>query len=122
MKDWLVSDIGGAFSDSELVRRLESWKNARAVAKPRASARKPESEFESLLEPFHGQSAGIRSMIAFGPISSDSDAQVFRVGPEDREFAKHEVVKREVVKEDPIRPVSHPAAGERIYLLDSLAR
>src|SRR5262249_51378216 len=89
MKDWLISDDNGTLPESDLVKRLESWKRAaicteysgavltagtgspvaevarRATLELKSSAidaplQDPDAEIESLLQPFLEQSAPIR--------------------------------------------------------------
>ncbi len=73
MKHWLISDDTGTFSEGDLIERLEAWKQARHVdsvasksSGPSASSQDLQSEIDRLLQPFRGQSAAIRSVVAMG--------------------------------------------------------
>jgi hypothetical protein len=71
MKSWLTSDDNGVFPESGLIQRLKVWKRAadRALAARARIIDGPRDlrpEIDRLRQPFRGQSAEIRSVVAMG--------------------------------------------------------
>ncbi len=73
MKDWLIADDNGVFPENRLIERLNLWKRQAGSGSPHEMSRAVDvpprdlyPEIERLLQPFRGQSAEIRSVVARG--------------------------------------------------------